>query len=116
MPAFAIAHLRDGPLNDDVLEYIDRVQGTLDPFGGRFRVHGATVEILEGQWPGTVVVIEFPDLSQARAWYGSPAYRDILPLRTRHLDADVILVDGVGPDYDAAATSAKLRERVADAQ
>ena len=52
MTAYAIAHLRTPQVNDDVLEYLDRIQPTLDPFDGRFVVHGATVEVLEGSGPG----------------------------------------------------------------
>ena len=39
--AYAIAHLRTPQFNDDVLDYLERIQATLDPFGGRFLVHGA---------------------------------------------------------------------------
>jgi uncharacterized protein (DUF1330 family) len=107
--AYAIAHLRDVRMNDDVLEYIERIQDTLDPFGGRFLVHGATVEVREAPWPGTIVVIEFPDIESARAWYESPAYQEILHLRTEHTDASAILVEGVAPGYDARRTAAALR-------
>ena len=109
MPAFALAHLRTPQINADVFEYLERIQATLDPFGGRFLVHGATVEVLEGSWPGTVVIIEFPGTDEARAWYESPAYQAILPLRTMHIDGDAIIVDGVAPGYDAAHTAAVLR-------
>lgn len=109
MPAYAIAHLRDVQINDDVLEYIERIQSTLDPFGGRFVVHGATVEVREGPWPGTIVVISFPDIEAARGWYDSPAYQEILHLRTDHIEGSAILVEGVGPDYDATRTAARLR-------
>ena len=36
-------------------------------------------------------------MKKARAWYESPAYQEILHLRTDHLVGDVILVEGVGP-------------------
>jgi uncharacterized protein (DUF1330 family) len=111
MPAYGLAHLRTPQINDDVLEYIERIQATLDPFGGRFLVHGPQVEVVEGAWPGSVVILEFPDADAARTWYESPAYQEILPLRTRHIDGDVIIVDGVPPDYDPARTAAMLRER-----
>jgi uncharacterized protein (DUF1330 family) len=113
MTAYAIAHLRTPTVNADVLEYIDRIQDTMDPFGGRFLVHGAEVEAREGEWPGTVVVIAFPGLAEARAWYESPAYRAILPLRTRHIDGETILVEGVGPAYDARRTAQRLRDAAA---
>ena len=112
MAAYALAHLRTPQINADVLEYIERIQETLDPFGGRFIVHGATVEVIEGSWPGTVVILEFPDTEAARAWYDSPAYRAILPLRTNHIEGDAIIVDGVPPNYDAAYTAAVLRRSI----
>ena len=109
MPAYALAHLYETSLHPEVLEYIERIQSTMDPFGGRFVVHGVIPEVIEGEWPGTVVIIEFPDVEQARAWYRSPAYQEILPMRTDHLPGSAILVQGVGPDYDASATAATLR-------
>ena len=110
MPAaYAIAHLHDPEVNDDVLEYLERIQPTLDPFGGRFLVHGAEVEVREGPWPGTIVIIAFPGVEQARAWYDSPAYRDILHLRTDHIDASAIIVEGVAEGYDPVRTAAALR-------
>ena len=109
MTAYALAHLRTPQINADVLDYIERIQATMDPYGGRFLVHGAPVEVREGSWPGTVVILEFPDIDSARAWYESPAYQQILPLRTAHIDGDTIIVDGVRGDYDAAHTAAVLR-------
>jgi uncharacterized protein (DUF1330 family) len=109
MTAYALAHLRTPQINADVLEYLERIQATLDPYGGRFIVHGATVEVIEGSWPGTVVIVEFPDADAARAWYDSPAYQEILPLRTNNIDGDAIIVDGVPTNYDSARTAAILR-------
>jgi uncharacterized protein (DUF1330 family) len=113
MSAYALAHLRTPTINDDTLEYIERIQGTMDPYGGRFLVHGSDVDIKEGESPGTVVILEFPDLAKARDWYASAAYQEILPLRTRSIDGDTILVDGVGPNYDAAHTASKFRSAAA---
>lgn len=110
MAAYALAHLHNPSLHPEVLDYIERIQATLDPFGGRFVVHGAEVEVREGEWPGTVVIIEFPDVQAARDWYVSPAYQEILPLRTDHIDGAAIIVDGVAPGYDASATAARLRD------
>lgn len=73
-------------------------------------MHGKQVEVLEGPFPGTVVVLGFPDIERARAWYTSDAYRAILPLRTNHMAGEVILVEGVPADYDASKTAAGLRE------
>jgi uncharacterized protein (DUF1330 family) len=114
MTAYAIAHLHNPNPHPEVIDYIDRIQATLDPFGGRFVVHGADVEVVEGDWPGTIVIVEFPDADRIRAWYRSPAYQEILHLRTDHIDGDVIVVEGVSPDYDPSDTAARMRA-VADA-
>ena len=110
MTAYALAHLRRAPLHADVLEYMERIQATLAPFGGRFIVHGGTVDVLEGNWPGDVVIIEFPDMTKARSWYDSSSYQEIKPLRTRHLAGELILVEGVEPDHSSAQMAAELRQ------
>jgi len=112
MAAYALAHLRTPTINDDVLEYLERIQSTMDPFGGRFLVYGTEVEVIEGEWPGTVVIVEFPDVAAVKAWYASPGYQAILPLRTDHIDSSTIIVEGVRPDYQAALTAAALRRRM----
>jgi uncharacterized protein (DUF1330 family) len=109
MTAYAIAHLHTTSNHEDVLTYIERIQDTMDPFGGRFVVHGSPVEVVEGEWPGALVIVAFPDREAVHAWYTSPAYREILPLRTDHLEGDVVVVDGVPPGYDARKTAAAMR-------
>jgi uncharacterized protein (DUF1330 family) len=107
--AYAIAHLRTPNPHPDVLEYLERIQATLDPFEGRFIVHGPKLEVMEGTWPGTIVVIEFPDVARAHAWYESQAYQQILPLRTNHIEGSAILVNGVDANYDVAKKARALR-------
>ncbi|MFF1464618.1 DUF1330 domain-containing protein [Streptomyces sp. NPDC058330] len=109
MSAYGFAHLRDRRHHPDVLDYLRRVQSTLAPYSGRFVVHGPPAAVLEGSWPGSMVLIEFPGLAEARAWYDSPAYQDILRLRTDHIAGDVLLIEGVGPGYDPAGRAEKLR-------
>jgi uncharacterized protein (DUF1330 family) len=108
MTAYAVAHLRSVDQNAEILEYLNRIDATLPPFDGRFVVHGVLPEVLEGEWPGFLVVIGFPDADAARAWYDSPAYQEILPLRTRHAEGDTLIVDGVPEGYRAADYAAKL--------
>lgn len=110
MTAYAIADLHNPAPHPEVAEYIERIQATLDPYGGRFLVHGARHEVKEGSWDGTAVVIAFPGIDEARNWWDSPAYRQIAHLRADHIESDIILVDGVPDGYDPAKTAAKMRE------
>jgi uncharacterized protein (DUF1330 family) len=109
MPVYALAHLYNPNPHPEVIEYLERIQATLDPFEGRFLVHGPKITVAEGEWPGTLVIIEFPDTERATAWYTSPAYQEILPLRTRNIDGATILAEGVGPDYDPSIRAAEMR-------
>ena len=102
MTAYAVAHLRSVDQNAEIVEYLQRIDATLDPFAGRFVVHGVLPDVVEGEWPGVLVVIGFPDPDAARAWYDSPAYQEILPLRTRNSDGVTLMVDGVPEGYRAA--------------
>lgn len=108
MTAYAIAHLRDVELNAEIVDYIKRIDETLVPFGGRFLIHGVTPEVMEGPWEGDLVVIAFPDIAAARGWYESPAYLEILPLRTRNSRSTAIILDGVPDGYKATDFLAKL--------
>ena len=103
MTAYALAHLRAVEVNDDIVEYLRRIDATLEPYDGAFLVHGVQPEVLEGDVPGVFVVIAFPDLDRARAWYDSPGYREILPLRTRNSDSIAVLLERVPAGYRAAS-------------
>ena len=107
--AYAIAHLRTPKAHPEVFEYLERIQATMDPYGGRFLVHGPEVEVREGEWPGTIVILEFPGTVQAREWYESPAYQAILPLRTRNIEGETIIVEGVREGHDPAKMAAAMR-------
>ena len=114
MTAYLINHLRQPRvLHDDVLDYLDQVQATLDPFGGKFIVQGGEMDVVEGAWPGSAIVLSFPDITKAREWYKSPAYQKILHLRTDHLISDGILVEGVRPNHTPAKFAQKIREMIA---
>jgi len=51
--------------------------------------------VLEDERAADLIVIAFPSRAHAEAWYRSPAYQALLPLRTRNSRSDVILNDGV---------------------
>jgi uncharacterized protein (DUF1330 family) len=94
MSAYAIGHLRDVAFGPEIVEYLERIDATLAPFGGEFLVHGARPAVHEGSWDGDLVIIGFPDLATARAWYGSDAYQALVPLRAENSHSTVLLVDG----------------------
>jgi uncharacterized protein (DUF1330 family) len=101
MKAYAIGNLSRVVMGPPIVTYLERIDATLTPFGGRFLIHGGDKEVLEGNWSSDLIVIEFPDLDRARAWYASPAYQEIVSLRRDNADGAVILMEGVEKDHVA---------------
>ncbi|MFC5183093.1 DUF1330 domain-containing protein [Actinomadura harenae] len=113
MPAsYAIARMYPvARLHDDVLEYMERIQETMDPFGGRFLVHGGVPDVKEGEFPGVLVILRFPEADGAHAWYDSEPYAEIMRKRSDHIPSDLFVVEGVEGDYDISRTAAELRRQ-----
>jgi uncharacterized protein (DUF1330 family) len=75
--------------------YSAQVESTFAPFSGRYIVRGGKINGLEGDGPkGGMVVIEFDSSEQAQAWYDSPAYRKLRPIRQKSAVSRVYIVDG----------------------
>jgi uncharacterized protein (DUF1330 family) len=75
--------------------YSAQVESTFAPFSGRYIVRGGKINGLEGDGPkGGMVVIEFDSRDQAQAWYDSPAYRKLRPIRQKSAVSRVYIVDG----------------------
>lgn len=68
---------------------------SLVPYEGKFIVRGGKTETLEGSWePGRVVVLEFPSLEKAKAWWSSEGYAQAKALRQSASTTEMILVAG----------------------
>lgn len=52
-------------------------------------------EVLEGEAAEGVVILQFPDMAAAKAWYDSPAYQAAKEHRLKGGDYRVILTQGV---------------------
>jgi len=53
--------------------------------------------------------MEFPSMANAQRWYSSPEYQEILPLRVNNAISDLVLVEGVGPDFTVAGFARHVR-------
>jgi uncharacterized protein (DUF1330 family) len=94
MPAYVIAdtHITDHKTYDD---YKRQVAPLIQKFGGRFLVRGGQHVILEGTWnPARLVVIEFPSMEAAMAWYKSPEYAPLLALRQPAATDHLVAIEG----------------------
>lgn len=109
MTAYALAHVRSVELCPDIVEYLERIQATMDPFGGHFAFHGGQKDVVEGSWDGDMILIEFPDLEAVWAWWACPEYQEIKHLRTDHMVADIVLFERLAEGYQVGETAAKLK-------
>ena len=101
MTGYAVGRFRQVDRCEAIVDYLERIDATLEAFGGRFIVHGGEKTVLEGDWPDDLVVIAFADSARARAWYDSSAYQEILPLRSAHALGDVMIVEGADESHRA---------------
>jgi uncharacterized protein (DUF1330 family) len=77
------------------------VDNYLANVGKSFEGHSAKIlaaygpqQVLEGPEPEGVVVIEFPTMDEARAWYDSPAYQAAAKHRFNGATFRVVLIEG----------------------
>ena len=76
--------------------YREHAAHSIAQHGGKYLARAGAIEVLEGTWsPRAVIIVEFPDMERARAWYRSAEYAEALKFRDAALSRDLILVDGV---------------------
>ena len=65
--------------------------------GGKYLVRGGKMERLEGTapLPSSFVILEFPTMDNARAFYGDPDYAPFIKLRQAGSDLEFVLVEGL---------------------
>jgi uncharacterized protein (DUF1330 family) len=77
-------------------EYVKVAGATVERYGGRYLVRGGKAEKLEGSLePKRLVVLEFPSLERANAWWASAEYREPKAIRQLASTSDSIIVEGV---------------------
>ena len=77
-------------------DYKRMVPSSMAKYGGRFIVRGGRTETLEGSWaPSRFVMVEFPTMERARAWWASEEYAEAKALRQATSSTEMIVVEGV---------------------
>lgn len=79
-------------------DYRAQVPAVVERFGGRFLVRGGAIEAKEGDLGiERLVILEFPTIEAARAFYHSPDYAPLIRLREASTRSRVALVEGFTP-------------------
>ncbi len=81
---------------EGIKPYQAKVEETFKAFGGERLVAGGTLEALEGEAPrGRIVIVRFPNSTQAHAWHDSAAYQAIVGHRLAAAESQAYFVEGV---------------------
>jgi len=76
-------------------DYKKLTPGSLKPFDGKFIVRGGKSETLEGDWkPERIVVLEFPSLERAKAWWSSDGYAPAKAIRQAASITKMLVIEG----------------------
>jgi uncharacterized protein (DUF1330 family) len=94
MPAYVVTEIE--VLDTERYETYKKMSPvSISAYGGRFIVRGGKVETLEGGWsPKRFVIVEFPSLERAKAWWSSQEYAEAKKLRQETSRTQMIVVEG----------------------
>jgi uncharacterized protein (DUF1330 family) len=77
--------------------YVQKALPTILQSGGKPIVFEPNPEVLEGQWPGQTVILEFESVAAAKAWYNSDAYKPLIGQRQAAAVSDGVIVGEFQP-------------------
>ena len=97
MPAYMF-FIREDKIRDqaemDIYSRMNR-ESPRDPNLKALVVYGVT-EAVEGKAPDGVVMLQFPTVEAAKAWYNNPNYQAAIPHRMKGADYRAFIVQGIG--------------------
>jgi uncharacterized protein (DUF1330 family) len=76
--------------------YKAEVPALISKHGGKYLVRGGKVQILEGDWqPSRLVLLQFPDKESVEAFFSDPQYQPLRDLRQRVAKTDIVMAEGM---------------------
>ncbi|MGB8325210.1 MAG: DUF1330 domain-containing protein [Candidatus Acidiferrum sp.] len=77
-------------------EYKNKVPALIRKYGGEYLVRGGKCVVMEGGWnPARLVLLKFPDLASAQAFFLDPEYQPLKAVRQQVSTADIVAVEGL---------------------
>ncbi|MCP9319139.1 DUF1330 domain-containing protein [Acetobacter persici] len=93
-----VVFTRESTQNSAELEtYMNTVAPTFEGHPVKFLALYGKLDFLEGSGPEGIVILEFPTMEAARAWYDSPSYQAVAAHRHNGATYRVTIVDGQPP-------------------
>ncbi|MDP6787271.1 MAG: DUF1330 domain-containing protein [Rhodospirillales bacterium] len=95
MSAYVIAML-DVSDQENYEKYAAAAPAATAKYGGKAIARGPTAATLEGDFsPQRIVILEFPTVEDAKAWYASPEYQEARNFRLGAADFRMLVADGI---------------------
>jgi uncharacterized protein (DUF1330 family) len=96
-PAYLIAHVQVSD-PDGWKQYLAALPGTLAPYHVKTLARAPAVALDASTPPGgSTVILAFNSMDDLKAWWNSPAYQAIIPLREKSAKPIVYALPGVPP-------------------
>jgi len=95
MPAYIVFTREKTRDQSEMDAYMQKVGATLEGHPVTTHALYGSQEVLEGPEVEGVVIISFPSFKEAKAWYDSPAYREVRRHRFLGADYRAVIVQGV---------------------
>jgi uncharacterized protein (DUF1330 family) len=75
--------------------YTETVQETVKGHNFKLLAAYGRKEVLEGPESEGILMMEFPSMQEAKAWYDSPAYRKVREHRFKGAEYRAVIVEGL---------------------
>jgi uncharacterized protein (DUF1330 family) len=88
------SHLTDPALYE---EYKRKAKPLVGQYGGEYLARGGALKVKESAlWsPTRMVLVRFPSVQQAEAFYDSPEYQQVLQISNKSAERTVVIVEGI---------------------
>lgn len=77
-------------------EYKKLAPASIEQYGGRYIARGGRVEVMEGDWtPKRLVILEFPSVERAKAWWAGSEYALAKAMRQATSHSQLVITEGL---------------------
>ncbi|MEO0914790.1 MAG: DUF1330 domain-containing protein [Pseudomonadota bacterium] len=94
MPAYSMVHI-DVHDADEYAKYVEIAGPAVQQYGGEFLARGGEAVQMEGEGRARNVIVKWPDLKTAKAFYTSPEYQKALSFGLPASTREYTIVEGV---------------------
>ena len=100
MSAYMLAFVRIQNLDAYNTEYLAHAHAIITRHGGQALAVSDNITVLEGEMPkGKLVIVEFPSMAHAEAFYADPEYQPLIAIRQKYTQSDAAIFEkGFNPE------------------